>query len=1551
MYTKQMRWLFLVGIGLLVAFRQPGMLPSNFLTSLTEKVDQYNEKLPLEKIYLHTDKPFYKPGEDIWFKAYAVNGTDHTAQPVSHVLYVELINPRGNVEKSLTLFLKDGGTYGDFHLDESVPGGLYRIRAYTQWMKNFGEAAFFEKELMVQKVLTPRLLMKLDFERKAYSAGEPVTAELELKNLQDIPLTGQSVKFTVQLAGSLYQQGTAVTGADGKAKLQFTLPATLHTTDGLLNIITDHEGTAESISRSVPIVLHKIALQFFPEGGDLVAGVPGRVAFKALNEFGKPADVAGYVTDQSGKRLQRFQSFHQGMGVFWLTAAPGRQYRVHLTQPAITETYPLPTVLPKGYALTVDSVYRNQIQLSFHAPTARTVYLVGQVRGKIYFTQEIAATTGRNIHTIPTRNFPIGVAQLTLFDYNQVPRCERLVFVNAHKKLHVSVTPDKATYMPREKVALTIRTTDEDSLPIPARLSVAVADDRLLSFADDKQDNLLSYLLVSSDLKGKIEEPSFYFKSGNPKAARALDYVMLTHGWRRFTWQQIAEGPPNSSFLPEKTGSISGVVRHRQTNQPLAATVTLFELNDKRRSAQLKTGPDGAFVFQKVNPKVPVQIFAQAAGTRPVQVMIELDNQPAGTDPSEVASENDGFAWQNEALKEKVVVTGQARRKADQPNKMVPDQKPKPEEVSMNDLKMTEDVKALSEVVVVGYSTQRKRDLTGAIATVSQRELGVMPRTSLEQTLQGRVAGVQVQQTNGAPGGATNIRIRGTGSVVNSNPLYVIDGTPVMTVPFLTVDEIESIEVIKSGQAAALYGSRGANGVVVITTKKRRYFHQYVPDNRQPLGQLYVPERKFSVVRAFYAPVYESKEPVAQRDDFRSTIYWNPNVQTDARTGTAQVSFYNSDQVTTFRITTEGIGTAGLVGHHEQTYTTQLPFSIEAKIPPYLTFGDVADIPVSLKNNTGQALHGTLTIQAPPHLKITTFDGTVNSIPGEAKTLYLRAEVQHLAGKGTLQLVFGGNGFQETINQEIEVQPKGFPTEMAFAGRQKDASFSFQITDPVPGSLKAALKAYPDVVSNLMDGIESVLREPHGCFEQTSSATYPNVLALQYLRETGKASDQTEIRALQYIAQGYKRLTGFETKEGGFEWFGGTPPHEALTAFGIAEFTEMKKVYKGVDETMLNRTKQWILSRRDGNGGFKQDSRRMHYISGSTEAITAYIVYALSEAGMKEIRREYEAAYQQALGSQDIYQKALLANAAFNFGEVIKGDKLIAQCLHQIHEKGLANAKMTTSMTGSYGQSLRIETVALLLQALLKTGTPDPESVQQMLTVIVNARSYGGFGSTQATILALKALTEYARFARRTAEGGNLLVYLGKELIGSKAYEKDIQGAIILDGLERYLQTGMQPMRVVFENTGEALPYALNVSWSSHTPRSAPECKVDIETRLSAPVTRTGQTIRLTTLLTNKTSTVLPMTVALVGIPSGLSPQPWQLKELQEKKVVDFYEVRKNYIVFYYRGVAPNARHQIHLDLKAEIPGTYQAPASTAYLYYTQEFKDWESGEKAEIRK
>ncbi|HEY4787270.1 MAG TPA: hypothetical protein VIH57_14525, partial [Bacteroidales bacterium] len=241
------------------------------------------------------------------------------------------------------------------------------------------------------------------------------------------------------------------------------------------------------------------------------------------------------------------------------------------------------------------------------------------------------------------------------------------------------------------------------------------------------------------------------------------------------------------------------------------------------------------------------------------------------------------------------------------------------------------------------------------------------------------------------------------------------------------------------------------------------------------------------------------------------------------------------------------------------------------------------------------------------------------------------------------------------------------------------------------------------------------------------------------------------------------------------------------------------------------------------------------------------------------------------------------------------------------------------------------------------------EAVNKNISYLVSSRSYGGFGSTQGTILALKALKEYAKFMKQTADDGTIEIFLNGQQAARYSYRKGDKGKISLTGLEKYMQEGQNTFSIRYLETDHPLSYTFDAQWTSLTPKTDDGCKVDLVTSLNTHSSKIGEIVRLSVKLQNKTDKGLPMTMAVIGIPSGLSLQPWQLKEMQEKQKFDFYEVRKNYLVLYYRQMIPNELRELNFDLKAEIAGTYQAPASSGYLYYTNEFKKWVDGETIKI--
>ena len=1426
---------------------------NEMIKSIVEKFIAAGKERPEDRVYLQFDKPFYKPGETIWFKAYIRNGNNLRPSAQSDIVHIELINPKGSVEKEISIIAKNGGAQGDFLLDESIAGGLYKIKAYTNWQKN--EDAFFEKEIQVQAVVLPRLKMKLDFDRKAYGASDEVIASLLLQTLENKNISNHAYSFSVSLTGTKIMESKGSTTADGSATLKFKLPAGLKQNDGLLNVMIEFEGTTESISRSIPIVLNDIRLSFFPEGGDLVTGLENRLAFKALNEFGKPSDIEGVILNNENREVAKFSTFHQGMGALNFIPVRGEHYTAKITKPAGIQTvYAIPEALERGYVLHTELQKENELPITIFSTEKEELSLVAQVRGEVYFSKSFNTNPGKNIVPIAVNDFPIGVAQITLFDSKGIARAERLAFVNKHKQLNISIETDKEKYLPREKVNMTIKVSDERGLPMPSNLSLSVVDDKLLSFADDKQGNILSSLLLEYDIKEKIEEPAFYFNKKENKSETALDNLLMTSGWRRFSWEQVIDGNlPNYVHVGEKA-LISGIVRDGNKSKGIAgATVSI-----QNSAIKTTTDKNGYFILKNADLSLAttLEIVAPGYGASVMNVWDYNEN-------TDVYLYN--YAYYNNADKLAPVLNlaGGANRGMIMRDELVLEAAP------IQEIKMEEEF-AVEKGLIRNELKQKDKPVVQA------------------EVVRARVADRRA----------------------------------------LPAKEMAAKKKIAFQEVAANRFEMEADEIQIAVPQEPRYYR----------------------ARVFSSPDYTGKAEPEVRTDFRSTIYWNGNVHTD-KTGKTVISFFNSDEITSFRAIAEGLSIDGSIGRAEKTYFTQLPFSMQVKVPVEITSGDLVSIPLILKNNTQNTLSGKLSLNIPAGMKLQSSVPANVMIPaGQTTTLNLDFKAGNAIGLDTIEFAFEGMGLKDAFAQEIKISAKGFPSNVSIAGKDKDKEFSFEITNLAEGSVKAEFTAYPSVVSDLMKGVASILREPYGCFEQTSTSNYPNIMVKQYMNETDEAQAPKEVEVL--LDKGYKRLITFETKEKGYEWFGGTPAHEGLTAYGLMQFNDMKRVYNNVDGEMIKRTEAWLLSRRDGNGGFKRSAQALDQFGRASEDITnAYIVYGLSESGNREVRKELDRVYAKAMESKDPYQLALAANALFNFKDEKNALKAM-EALYKLQGKNGSWTGTSHSITYSQGISLSTETTALAIMAMIKSGKPEQAALNNAVEFLIGSRSgHGGFGSTQGTVLALKALTEYAKYSKKTDENGTIEIYVDGKKVGEKTYLAGEKEAIVISGLEKYFPEGKHTIRIRYKDAEHPLPYSMSVNWNTLMPENDKECQVSIETKLNSKSTYVGETVRLTTILKNKTKEGLPMTMAIVGIPAGLSAQPWQLKELVDKKKVDFYEVRDNAIFFYYRQMLPGESREINLDLKAEIAGEYEAQASSGYLYYTNEYKHWSTPERIRINR
>jgi TonB-dependent SusC/RagA subfamily outer membrane receptor len=498
---------------------------------------------------------------------------------------------------------------------------------------------------------------------------------------------------------------------------------------------------------------------------------------------------------------------------------------------------------------------------------------------------------------LPTNELPDGVTHLTLFDEANKPVCERLVFINHSRSLRVQVKPSKPEYRPREKVDVEVSVTDSVGKPVEASISLSVTDaGQILQQPYDQ--NIVSYLLLSSDLKGHIEQPAYYFDPQKPERKIHMDYVMMTHGWMRFRWEDVLQDSiPSPKRYVEQGITLDGDVK-RNNKKPIEKIVlSLFVSNDSLSNFMTsETDENGHFTVYNLVFSDSLKLRLQGMNKKGNQNLSFTINpfEPPRTSVVKIPFKP---------------VTVDSQRLAEFLKNAAQDQ-----EIAR---KIRESRERMLREVTIKAKKEVPRDsrklYNSADATLKVTPQVASGYTSVLDILQGRIAGVSVMGS----GMNATVSIRGN----RGEPLFVLDGMPVdkALITTLNVFDVESIDVLK-GPSAAIYGSRGGNGVISVLTKRGNENYDYSQDIVP--GVLVTKIAGFHVPRDFYSPKYGPTNAPDPTPDFRSTIFWAPMVRT-GRDGKAQVSYYHSDAASPADIHVEALSPGGLPGFGKSAYSVR----------------------------------------------------------------------------------------------------------------------------------------------------------------------------------------------------------------------------------------------------------------------------------------------------------------------------------------------------------------------------------------------------------------------------------------------------------------------------------------------------------------------------------------------------------------------------------------------------------------------------------------------------
>lgn len=857
---------------------------------LVEKMETYSASYPQEKLYLQLDKNVYSAGESIWFKSYATIGIYNLFSNLSGIAYVDLINISGVKVDSVIIPLVMGIGLGDFVLPDTLAEGSYRLRAYTNWMRNAEDFYFYDRTLQVVNGRSDNIVTNTTLQPGKSSSDYLI----DIKYASGVPLQNEKISYELIYNNKVFERKRLSSDAQGRISINVDNKYK----DGLINLqftSPDKRIVKKTIKvRDAEAVNH---VEILPEGGKLLAGVLNTVGIKSINGRGLGEQVEVIFTNGSDT-LARCMTNDLGMGACSLFLNKESSLQAYyLDKDGTKVAVSVPPVYTSGYALQVNNQNSNKIFVQLNVSEDRIngedIFFVVHHIGKVFYLSKQKVNKDELFFSLDKQMLPSGVITITMLNSKLVPLTERPIFIyHPSSLLDLEIKSDKKSYGHREKVRIDLKSLSMDTVKAAA-LSASVLNMTKIQDNLGLLPNILSGLLLSSDLKGYIENPGYYFENNELKVAD-MDYLMLTQGWRNIDWSILDLTIP-TKYPAEKALSISGYTKKlgRAKAEP-GAKVQLISTQNYMNFIDTVSNDDGFFRFDNILfPDSVKYLITAKDGTKGKSNIDIVYNKPIMAPVGRNRNQPDEL-WDINLL---------YTSEMENSNKYMSE---------LERIGLKEKSVQIEEVVVrarqepkVAKNSSNLNGAGHADQIITAEDLSTC--TSLEICLAGRVMGVTWQ-------GGIPYNTRG-----NVPMQVVLDGMFIEPdqISSINVSDVQSIEVLRSINYTSIYGSNGYGGLLIITSKSG----DALTRNYTPKGIVAIQPKGIHMNKVFYAPKYDVSG-VGQMMDLRTLIHWEPSLVLDM-SGETHFSFYTADEKGTYLITIEGLDLYGRICHTVYTFEVQ----------------------------------------------------------------------------------------------------------------------------------------------------------------------------------------------------------------------------------------------------------------------------------------------------------------------------------------------------------------------------------------------------------------------------------------------------------------------------------------------------------------------------------------------------------------------------------------------------------------------------------------------------
>ncbi len=653
----------------------------------------------------------------------------------------------------------------------------------------------------------------------------------------------------------------------------------------------------------------KPSIKFYPEGGDLISGLENTMGIHAKDSSGNGVALKGHIEDENGNIEVYFRTYKYGLGKTTFTPQLDKKYFANVVINDKIEKYPIPNSLINGYTLNVQNIGDRLVLnvASNNKSGLNGTLLVGHLRGELIFKHIEEETKDNYSIQLLVEEFGDGVAHFTLFTPSGAAVCERLTFIdNPDNDVDFKVVADKEKYATRDKVSLDISLNDTKGIPVQGDFSMSITTS---AGQGAGAEDIRTWLLLNSDLKGTIENPGFFFEKTNEKNRKyLLDALMLTHGWRRFVWKEFLHERVDKTlkYPVEKGIFIKGKTTVFEKPFATKKTMTTINfLNDGVYQEKKLTNDQGQFHFGPFVFRDSINTIIEAAypdiddkeKSRELSIHIDAPIPVPTIERFKRKQENNiysQFEQSQEYLEE-------SRRK------------------KVTDFIYNDGITQLEDVFIKG---KKKKTIADKINDDinSQTPYGSARTRLFIDSIPGIRSASVIDVLTRVPGVRVfgvfpdqSVQVRGITSLVgSSDPLFLIDGgeVPLDFVSGMLASEISFIDVLVGGEAA-IYGTRGANGVIALYTY-RGFSYLKGQDKFPGVTNFVCPG--FYQAREFFTPDYSTKNPEQIKPDYRTTLHWEPDIYIDGQ-NKQPVTFYTNDIPGKYIVKVEGVTYDGRLVH------------------------------------------------------------------------------------------------------------------------------------------------------------------------------------------------------------------------------------------------------------------------------------------------------------------------------------------------------------------------------------------------------------------------------------------------------------------------------------------------------------------------------------------------------------------------------------------------------------------------------------------------------------